>query len=119
MRKEKQSTEEILASADELRRNGQYDEAMPLYHSVLATDRNHLEANVGLAHCQMNRGLFDESVQTLRHVVQAHPRSVDVRLVLGKTYCMLGMYEEGKQEFLRALDLDPDNAEAKKQLGYF
>lgn len=109
----------LLSQAEELRRSGNYNPAIPLYLQILDRVPNHLAAATGLAHCYLNTGLFDESLEFFRKAAQDHPQDVNTLLDLAKTYLMLGYDEEGRQAFLQVLALDPNNEEAKRNLSYF
>jgi cytochrome c-type biogenesis protein CcmH/NrfG len=43
---------------------------------------------------------------------------VEGYLNLGKTLCMLGMYDEARKAFQTVLALQPGSPEAKRQLAY-
>jgi tetratricopeptide (TPR) repeat protein len=114
------SLDELLARADVLRYDGQYEEAEQLYLLILQQDPDNAAAHhgLGLVYC-FHSGRFDESVEELRKAVELAPQNVTYRLNLAKTLTMLGMYEEAKAEFEKVLEIDPANEEATKQLAYF
>lgn len=115
-----ESLEELLARADRVRYDGQYDEAEKLYLRLLDLDPDNAAAHhgLGLVYCY-HEGRFDESVAELRKAVELDPTNVTYRLNLAKTLTMLAMYEDAKAEFEKVLEIDPENEEATKQLGYF
>ncbi len=55
--------------------------------------------------------------------IECAPEWAEAHLQLGKAYCMLGQYDQAREEFNQALQLapadDPFHAEAVKQLSYF
>lgn len=112
--------EELLARADALRYEGQYDEAEQFYLRILefAPDNAQAHCGLGLVYC-FHCGRFEESIEEFRKAVELEPNNVPYRLHLAKTLAMLAMYEEAKAEFEKILELDPENDEAKKQLAYF
>jgi hypothetical protein len=55
----------------------------------------------------------------LNLAVNLDPISTDFRNHLGLTYCMLGMYDEGRVEFEKVLEQDPENAVALRQMEFF
>lgn len=115
-----QNLEEMLRRADALRYDGHYEEAEKLYRQILERDPDNAAAHcgLGLVYC-FHEGRFEESIEELRKAVELAPDNVTYRLHLAKTLTMLGMYEEAKGEFEKVLELDPENEEATKQLGYF
>lgn len=114
------SLEALLAQADALRYDGQYEEAERLYLIILEQDPDNAAAHhgLGLVYC-FHGGRFEESVEELRKAVALAPQNVTYRLNLAKTLTMLGMYEEAKAVFEKVLEIDPANEEATKQLAYF
>ena len=108
----------ILQQADSLRADGQYYDADPLYRQILNTDPRHLDARLGLAHCLLNVGDFDASVEQFRLACENHPASVQALMLYAKMLLMLGNVEEGRVQLNKVLELDPDNDEAKRQLDY-
>jgi len=111
--------DEVFRRAESSRVNGDYEAALPLYESILTADPEDHEAILGVAYCQLNIGLFDESIETFRHARFVNPSHVKGRLELAKAHAMLGMFPEAKREFLAALALDPENEVAQEQLAYF
>jgi tetratricopeptide (TPR) repeat protein len=109
----------LLTQADKSRLSGDYEGAIPLYQKILDRAADHLAASIGLAHCYLNTGLFDESLEWFKRAGQEHPTDAKVLIDLAKAYLMLGFFDEGKQTLLDVLAIDPDNEEAKRQLSYF
>lgn len=109
-----------LEQADQLRRDGEYDDAIALYNQLVeATDGElAIKALHGRAMCYLMTGLFDESIEALEQVRDRQPRYVPGRVDLFKSYCMLSMYDEAKGEAQAILAIDPTNEEVHKQLAY-
>ncbi len=111
--------EERLEHATQLKNNGQYEEAMADYRSILAEAPDCVSARLGLGLSLCFIGAFDESLEELKRAVTDGPNCVDTHLNLAKTYAMLGMYEEAKVEFQQVLALSPNHKEALRQLTFF
>lgn len=120
------SDEAKFQAAEKFRINGDYDSALPLYREILATDEGNVEARVSLGMTLGFIGEFDESIAELgKAVLGAAVQTAEAGwadLSLGKTYLMLGMYEESKPPLQRVLDnpnADPRHREeAEKQNQY-
>ena len=109
----------ILEQAEIFRLSGNYEPAIPLYKQILEQVADHHGATLGLAHCYLNTGLFDESLEHFKKAAEICPHDIKTLMDLAKAYLMLGHFDEGKETFLQVLAIDPDNEEAKKQLSYF
>jgi hypothetical protein len=59
---------------------------------------------------------WDEAVQENRAILALFPKDVDAHNRLGKALTELGRYAEGRDAYRRALELDPNNAIARKNL---
>ena len=114
-----------LDKAHEVRINGSYDEAEPLYREVLeqvSDPVEEAETRHGLGLTLVLTGMFDEG---LKELVRAHERDPDhagILLELAKTHLMLGLYDEAQPELEQIAERFPDTPEAeeaRKQLSYF
>lgn len=113
---------EALQEAHEYRVNGQYDEAIELYQQVLDEMPEHAEALWGLGLSLMNSGDFDEALASICQAADLEPANQLYLLDAGKHYTMLGMYDEAKPFFEKAVALDAGSkhgADAQKQLSYY
>lgn len=70
--------------------------------------------NLGFALAALNR--FDEAADALREVVVLTPGDPAGHLLLGRVLAVLKKYEDAQTEFQAAVELDPDNREAKTNL---
>lgn len=111
--------ENRLQQAAEFKNNGQYDEALAEFRSILAQAPDCVQARLGLGLVLCFMGDFDASLIELQQAVIYGPACVDTHLNLAKTYAMLGMYEEARKEFQEVLCLCPDHKEAVKQMALF
>jgi len=51
-------------------------------------------------------------LKTLKRALEIDPDYVEIYCVLGDAYLDLGEYDKAKEAFEKALDLEPENAEA-------
>ncbi|HEX2952223.1 MAG TPA: tetratricopeptide repeat protein [Armatimonadota bacterium] len=115
--------QQLFQQARTSRVNGDYDQAIALLQQAIEAMPNCAEAHMelGLAYCFS--GLFDESIDELKHAASLDSINPEICLHLAKTYTMLGMYEEGAAAFRKVLTLssvgDKCYDEASKQLSYF
>lgn len=113
---------ETLKEAHEYRINGQYDEAIELYHEILDEDPEHAEALWGVGLSLMNSGDFDEALEKICRAADIEPQNQLYLLDAGKHYTMLGMYDEAKPFFEKVVAIDAASkhgVEAQKQLSYY
>ena len=136
--------EQALSRAKKAIKNGNAAIALQLYHAVLQHQPNHPVAKKGVRKLQkkfpQNRlvqgrtpepsqdkidslaNLFHSGQLTIvertcQKLLQAYPQSIIVINVLGAALQELGQFEEAVQAFDRAIQLNPDNAEAHSNRG--
>jgi len=109
---------QMLEQAEQHRVHGAYAEAMPLYEKILEAEPGVLAARLGIAHCLLNMGEFEASLEQFARAAADHPDSAPARLAYAKMLLMLDQTEEGKAELEKVLELDPGNAEATRHLSY-
>ncbi|MCS7254266.1 MAG: tetratricopeptide repeat protein [Armatimonadota bacterium] len=119
--------EELLDLADAARIDGKYDEAVQLYERVLESDPNSLRAHIGLGliYSFGYKGMFMEACHELEKAIQLSPNEPQLWVWLGKAYQQVAWLEDDREMLLkskwafeRALEIDPNNEEAIKQLRY-
>lgn len=74
--------------------------------------RQRTEQAIGLA----MQSRWEEAVQTNREIIEMFPTDVDAFNRLGKALTELGRYTEARDSYQKALEIDPNNAIAKKNL---
>lgn len=114
-----QQRDALLAEADALRIAGDYANAQPKYEAVLSEYPDCGLAHAGLAHCLLNTGFFEESLESFRTALKAEPENLTFLMNYGKTLCMLGEYAEAREQFEKVLAIDPDHDDALEQMLYF
>jgi tetratricopeptide (TPR) repeat protein len=87
--------------------------------SHLDEDPNSSEGHYQLGLVYGFTGMFDESIDELKHASTLDPARLDIRNDLGLTYSMLGMDDEAKSEFEEVLRREPNNEKALKNIVFF
>lgn len=64
----------------------------------------------------MGKGRYDDALKIMRKAVQFLPEHVGIRLTMGALYEKLGIPYRALEEYKKALDLDPNNEEAKRRI---
>ncbi len=59
---------------------------------------------------------WEEAVTVNRTIIDLFPNDVDAHNRIGRSYTELGRYREAKESYQRAVELDPNNAIAQKNL---
>jgi serine/threonine protein kinase/Flp pilus assembly protein TadD len=113
-----------LAGLTYTHRNSTVDRALPLLESAVAADSDSPLTWAGLAEAQWFKyfiskdpAWLDRASESLR---QAQNRNLDlapVHRVAGLLRANAGFYEQAEAEYLRAIELDPSNADAYRRLG--
>jgi tetratricopeptide (TPR) repeat protein len=92
--------------------------AAAISENDLDAQRLVVEVNVAKAQANAARGQVDLAVQDLTALRDQHPEAPGVRLGLGKTLKTRGNLDEAIVELRKALELDPELAEAHFELGH-
>ncbi|MCL5264567.1 MAG: tetratricopeptide repeat protein [Chloroflexi bacterium] len=80
-------------------------------------DRSKLRKHwVDLAISLAMQSRWDEAVSANRNIIDLFPNDVDAYNRLGRAYTELGRYKEARQAYQRAVEIDPNNAIAQKNL---
>jgi tetratricopeptide (TPR) repeat protein len=62
------------------------------------------------------QGRWREAIATNQEIIDSFPNDVEAHNRLGRAYMELGMYSQAKEAYGRAMELDPYNTIAKKNL---
>jgi tetratricopeptide (TPR) repeat protein len=99
-----------------LEQRERFDDAIEQYERVLRIRPNdppaHLELGLLLYRPQINR--LEEAALHLERYVELMPHDPDARATLGFVYGELSRYREAREQFARALELDPNHAAAQR-----
>ncbi|KAK9765164.1 protein required for normal CLN1 and CLN2 G1 cyclin expression [Basidiobolus ranarum] len=91
----------------------QPDDALRQFQLVLEQDPDNIPALLGKARIQYHRKLFKVALATYQQVLVLNPEGKpDVRVGIGLCFHKLGMLNEAKEAFDRALEVNEHNADA-------
>jgi tetratricopeptide (TPR) repeat protein len=94
---------------------GKHEDAIKTLNQVLVLDPSHSEARERLRVSSVRNNLWPQ-MQRMQQEVAERPDSSEARADLGQTYNALGLHSEAEQEYLKAVALDPKNADARIRL---
>ncbi len=96
---------------------GSYAEARDIYISLLRSEflNVSLYYNIGITY--MKLGVFDEAVNYLEQSVSLDTGNVDTLKALGKFYYDRGLYRLSRGYYLKAIDVQYENEDARLYLG--
>ncbi len=97
--------------------HGRLDEAVAEYRTVLELDPKNNVFNF-LVNILLGMGKRDEAIEVVRRAVAAKDEPYR-RVCLGMVYSASGKHDLGEQEFLRAVQMQPDYEYAHYRLGQF
>ncbi|MGC8740121.1 MAG: tetratricopeptide repeat protein [Candidatus Sumerlaeaceae bacterium] len=91
-------------------------EAAEAYRAALDRDARDVKAILGLSYCYFCRGRLAEAEQLLQDGLVARPDNPLLWISYGHFLSESGRKHEAVRMFQRALELDPENAEARQRL---
>jgi Flp pilus assembly protein TadD len=106
------SISELLQSAVQLHRDGQWEAARNLYEQALLQEPRHPNALnlLGVLYCQTGQDAL--GIECLRQSIEIFPRNVGSHFNLAKALHARHNYKEAEDHFLAALEIDPDHADS-------
>ncbi len=107
----------VLQQAFAAHQAGNLDDAVRLYHRVLAVQPNHADALNLCAVATFQSGDADNAIKMLRAVVGLKPDHVDALNNLGNVLKASQKLDEAEAAYRRALVVKPDYADAHYNLG--
>ncbi len=113
---------QMLQEADELRRNGKYEQARELYQQIVANQPDEPMGWWGLAHVLMNQGDFELAGKHFRRAAKLAPNQQRIIYDWGMLHTMLGEFDAARPLFEKTVEIDPsskEGTEAQKQLSYY
>jgi tetratricopeptide (TPR) repeat protein len=96
---------------------GRVQEALAEFSKAVRLDRNHLPSLLQIADLLSSGGQVFEAYGVLQHAVSIAPASAEVHSLLGRCFSRMEKPKEARQEFRRALELNPNLAEPDYGLG--
>jgi len=101
----------------QLDRSGKPSLAIPHFSAAIARDPTNPEFHFNLANALFRLGEFDKSIDEFESAIPLfHPPSWKAMNNLGVAYAKVGRRDEAIVEFEQVLQLDPQNAEATRNL---
>ena len=96
-----------FVSAEAFFENGDLDEAEKLYIQVLSLDEAHFDANMRLGLIYIKKQLPKKAEAIFRKILATAPDDPLATSNLGMALYLQGNFEEAKDIYLRAIELDP------------
>jgi tetratricopeptide (TPR) repeat protein len=94
---------------------GKHDDAIKTLNKVLVMDPSHSEAQERLRVSTVRKNLWPH-FQRQKQEVEEQPANAAARAELGQTYNAMGMFADAEQGYLRAVALEPKNADSRIRL---
>jgi len=90
-----------------------YPMALEALHRALALQEDSAEARYAFAWALHKRGYTEDAVHELDNLLARHPNEARAHLLLGSLYAgKLGQPKLAREQFLKTLELDPNNSQA-------
>ncbi len=96
---------------------GRLEECEAMVNEVLTEDEDTPRARLYLGMIALRRGDTDAALEHLQAVYEAEPSAPGLHFQLGQVYLRRQMWPEAEDAFNRALEHDPENAEALDGIG--
>jgi tetratricopeptide (TPR) repeat protein len=96
--------------------SGRVEDAERLFRELTIRERRDPDLFLGLANALAREGRWEESLQALNRATEIDPKRADLRAARGRTLRALNRADEAREEFSKALALNPGDAEAKEGL---
>lgn len=106
----------LVALGESLLATGEMDAALELHLRAARIAPNSFEAQTSLATTRRTRLEPVESAEACRLAIAIDPTRSDVRVLLGSNQASLGDFAAAIASFRKALEINPESAEAKRQL---
>ncbi|HQR06162.1 MAG TPA: tetratricopeptide repeat protein [Gemmatales bacterium] len=106
-----------LATAEELEKNGHFEQACGQYELALQHDSRQPAVNKKLAACYAKAGLFDKSIAQYQKCIAASPKDADLINDLGYTYYEKEDFVTAEKHLRQSIALKPTLQRAHGNLG--
>jgi tetratricopeptide (TPR) repeat protein len=108
--------EPLLALTSLLLDLGRHDEARAQVETALTLRPDNLRALRLRVHCMLRSGVYADAEAEAARLTAEHPRWAEGWTLLGVVHDTLGRFDQAKKAFARALEIDPNDAEAHRTL---
>ena len=98
-------------------RRGDIDGALKAAEELVKTNPNSPEANKMYGEFLARKGQFKEAIPPLEKATAAMPANADAWAILAHSYHMTRSFEDGKNAYAKAVQLNPTNNEIKSNYG--
>ncbi|HEY6008992.1 MAG TPA: tetratricopeptide repeat protein [Geobacteraceae bacterium] len=103
--------------AESYGKRGLVDETIRQYLIAKTLSANgQSQYELGLVYCTLGR--YDEAIAEFREALHFRPDMVLIHNAIGRTLLQMGMLDDAEAAFRTALFCDPDDREARSQLGF-
>lgn len=92
---------------------GRFAESKSCFQSVQEINPNYLDITQRLQHLENYFERLLSLIEMHQKIIKDHPNYPDIRLKLGNFYLLMGKTDEAKEEFRRALEINPKYEEAR------
>ena len=109
----------LQETAEALRQQQRYEEAVAAYRAVLQIEPGHAPAHVGLGDALFRLQRYEEALEALARAAALQPDTAlagPLQRLMGRAAQKLGRSEAAAEHYERALQLDPRDAEALDRL---
>jgi tetratricopeptide (TPR) repeat protein len=91
-------------------------EAESMYQQAIAADSANAEAHRGLGVVRLLQKRWGDAVPPLQRAIELEKDNIQGHIWLAQAYSNSGQVNEAKAEFNKAIDIDPNNADASRGL---
>ncbi|RLG22068.1 hypothetical protein DRN72_03100 [Methanosarcinales archaeon] len=102
------ATEDVLSQADELYKQGKYEEALSLYKNILSTNPNDVYALYAKGNCLYKMGDFFGAIESYQKALELDPQNYVIMNNLGNAYYAINEYEEAVYYYEKAVEIKED-----------
>ena len=111
-----QSEQAMLEQADTKATEGEYTEALAIFHQILEENPTSSEAYLGIGDVYLEQADYVRAEPALARAAKLSPRNYEAQFRHGLALQMLDRFLEAVQAYHRALTIDPDSGEANRNL---
>jgi len=109
--------EDANLRANEMFKEGRYEEAAAAYRAILAANPDLAAIHFNLGNCAYNLGRYEEAVAAFKEAVQIKPDFFDAYTNLANAYGKVKNFDEAISVFEEAIRAYPENASLFSALG--
>ena len=111
-----QSEQAMLEQASTKATEGEYNDALAIFHQILEENPTSGDAYLGIGDVYLEQADYVRAEPALARAAKLEPRSYDAQFSHGLALQMLDRFLEAVQAYHRALTIDPESVEANRNL---